>query len=1006
MDSTTTQSPFPPVDRTNAAAVSPPPFQQEARPLISEAVRQPAWLWLSHVVPVTLVLWSSQYTYSIVVGDLSPNERWASLGLAMVLASIVVASAIMALRGQFRRQPLSNAQCYTLLTMSLTVMASGLTFTEYTLPWTLPEWLVARDELLYRSFAMGMLGAFYPMLILSSYPARRHVAVELAKATGVIFLCLGGTYGFLQLCAALFRDIYFTEWQRFLSIGLAMFVGGTVLSCAVIRTTLVSYTSIRRLHPYGQQTFMFIVAIAGPIGGLWLNRHIEFPVDFQAPIVYLLSLVNGIILMLPVVRSLFWHRAIWLAQCVMFPFSAYFFLVFLPWLPLSPFAMIILGSGFLMLVPLVLGLVHGYRIVDGYREEVRDGPKWKPALLGLIAITVLPAGFGLSMYQDRQSLNEALTYIYSPDYRKDTIYKGDLGRLENSLQHLRNMKHGVYLPFISPIYNTVVFHNLVLPDAKIEELQHAFFGDVGLQQTNALLQSESSSWRGGFSSQPPPSDVVLKDVQVNAKPEDAVTTSRLMLVMQNPTDRQSEFVTTIHLPEGVYVSGFGLYIGKDLVPGRIFEKKTALWVYEKIRNVERRDPGILVYKSRTELELRVFPFESKETRQVEIELVHSSSTPTTISIGERNVALNPDASSSASALATCQTPSGSVAVAEGPGLDGFGFKRQPYLHVLIDCSAGARYSPKTLDLALAQARLAFPEAKMARVSAVNYEIRDLVSDPVPLGKLSTDAMYENLLASRGGFLEDRFLKRGLLQAYDLMQKGAAEATLRPQFVIISPQIQSPIREGHLAAFLALVPDARVIYTQKPDASAQYENMTTHEVVAPSQPSSVVLWQWNDHYAVSPVGDRIAATFPGSANPTGAPLLYQAATGKFVPLATSTAISTTSRFADGVRTWAAQDEASLNPSLLQDGAGSLLGLSKKTGILIPDSSYIVVETSSQWRILEEKEKLKLKNKQVFEFEEPVAAAIPEPGAWIALLFVLVLFLARKGKSLFRRQQPAA
>jgi len=888
--------------------------------------------------------------------------------------------------------------------MSLAVMAAGLVFTEYTLPWTLPEWIVGRDELLYRSFALGMLGAFYPLLILSSYPARRHVALELAKAAGVVGLCLGGTFGIAHLFGAFFF-IHLPGWVGVLAFCVTMFAGGTVLSSAIIRATLVAYTSIRRLRPYWQQTFMFMVAVVGPIGGLWLNKEIEFPVDFQAPVVYLLSLVNGIILMLPVVRSIFWHRAIWLAQCVMFPFSAYFFLVFLPWLPLSPFAMIAVGAGFLMLVPLVLGLVHGYRLVDGYREEVRDGPKWKPALLGLIAISVLPAAFGFGMYQDRQSLNEALTYVYSPDYRRDTTYKGDLGSLENSLQHLRNMKHGIYLPFISPIYNTVVFHNLVLPDAKIEELQHAFFGNVDLQQTNALLQtpSRSSFWDGGARGVPP-SDVLLKDVQVTASPEGAATTSHLTLVMQNLTSSQSEFVTTIHIPEGVYVSGFGLYIDKDLVPGRIFEKKTALWVYEKIRAI-RRDPALLVYKSRTELELHVFPFASKETRQVEIELVHPNSAPTPVSIGGKNIELNPSASSSSTVLTTCQTPSGSLAITEGPDLKGFSFQRKPYLHVLIDCSAGTSYSPKILALALAQVQQAFPEAKTARVSAINYEVRDLVSDPVPLDQLHADALHEKLLASRGGFLEDRFLKRGLLQAYDLMQKGGAEATLRPQFVIISPQTQSPIREGHFNAFLAMVPDARVIYIQNPDTSSHYEDIATHDAAVSSQPSDVVLWQWNDRYAVSPAGDRIAATFPGSANVMGTPLLYQAATGKFSQPATAVVASSTSRFADGVRTWAAQDEASLNPSLLQEGAGSLLGLSKKTGILIPDSSYIVVETSSQWRILEEKEKLKLKNKQVFEFEEPVAAAIPEPGAGIALLLVLILFLAKKSKSLVNRQRLA-
>jgi hypothetical protein len=49
--------------------------------------------------------------------------------------------------------------------------------------------------------------------------------------------------------------------------------------------------------------------------------------------------------------------------------------------------------------------------------------------------------------------------------------------------------------------------------------------------------------------------------------------------------------------------------------------------------------------------------------------------------------------------------------------------------------------------------------------------------------------------------------------------------------------------------------------------------------------------------------------------------------------------------------------------------------------------------SQWRMMEEKEKQKLQNKQFFEFEEPVAT--PEPGTWVMLVLgLLLLFLARR------------
>ncbi len=256
--------------------------------------------------------------------------------------------------------------------------------------------------------------------------------------------------------------------------------GGVLVTAAVTRATLIAYTGIRPMHPLVQRCFMFVVACVGPLAGLWLNRGIPFPVDFQSPVVYLLAFLNGIALMLPVVRSIFWHRAIWLAQCVLFPFSAYFFLVFLPWLPMSLFAMIAAGAGFLLLVPLVLGITHAYRLADGFREEVRDGRAWPVALLGIAAVLVLPA-LGLSgAWHDRVALDEALTYLYSPDYRHDITYPGSLPALASALQHLREVKHGIFLPFLTPIYERIVFHGLVLPDAKIDELQAAFFGETAV----------------------------------------------------------------------------------------------------------------------------------------------------------------------------------------------------------------------------------------------------------------------------------------------------------------------------------------------------------------------------------------------------------------------------------------------------------------------------------------------------------------------------------------------
>ena len=759
MDPVTTAPVLPATASPTAKSVQVPAPPAVKRPLISDSLRHPAWLWLASVAPLTLLFLSAQYSYSLVSSDFSPDERWASLGQAAALLALIAIPSAMALRGIRSARVLSPAEAGVTLLVSIAAMVLGLTFTCHTIPWEVPDWMVSRDELLYRAFCLAMPGAFYALLLLSSSPVRRSVRREFGKALLIGNGSVVGTFLFTYMAGRIDYGFQMPEWVGETLIFTLIFAGGSMLSASVIRITLLSYLGVRALPFHRQQGFMFLVAVVGPLCGLWLNAYIPFPNDFQAPVIYILSVANGLLLMLPVVRSIAWHRVIWLAQCVMFPFSAYFFVVFLPWLPASPFALIVIGAGFLILVPLVLGLVHGYRVIDGYREEIRDGKKWKPALAGLAAVLVLPTAIIGNMWQDRETLDQALDYVYAPDYRKDITFPGDLNRLQNSLQHLVDAKHGIYLPFLTPLYNQIVFHNLVLPDAKIERLQQTFFGTAPTTKASFMLRSalEDEPWQPNVI-RPNPA-AVLDDCQVASTAQGAVTTSRLTLVMRNPDDTQSEYVTTIKLPEGVYVSDFGLYMNNDLVPARIVEKKTAMWVYEKISVVENRDPGMLIYKSRNELELHVFPFAAGETRRAVIELVHANTGPLSVSIGDRIVALTGGFAPPSAVITSCATPSGSMALAEG-NLAGFELQRKPYLHVLIDCSKGSSYTADSLSASLREAEAAFPDAATATITAINYEARDIVPGLTPVAQLDAGAIQKDLLPSRGGLLEDRFLKRG------------------------------------------------------------------------------------------------------------------------------------------------------------------------------------------------------------------------------------------------------
>ena len=76
--------------------------------------------------------------------------------------------------------------------------------------------------------------------------------------------------------------------------------------------------------------------------------------------------------------------------------------------------------------------------------------------------------------------------------------------------------------------------------------------------------------------------------------------------------------------------------------------------------------------------------------------------------------------------------------------------------------------------------------------------------------------------------------------------------------------------------------------------------------------------------------------------------------------------------------------------------SIVATSRETGILLPATSYIVVENSAQWKMLQMKEKQKLGSLEALEFMET-----PEPGFWILLAGLLLFGRRQSLVQLFRR-----
>ena len=85
----------------------------------------------------------------------------------------------------------------------------------------------------------------------------------------------------------------------------------------------------------------------------------------------------------------------------------------------------------------------------------------------------------------------------------------------------------------------------------------------------------------------------------------------------NHTDGRLEGVFYFPLPQDASISGFGMWIGDELVEADVVEKQRAREIYETILR-ERRDPGLLEWSGGNIFKARVFPIEPHSEKRIKI----------------------------------------------------------------------------------------------------------------------------------------------------------------------------------------------------------------------------------------------------------------------------------------------------------------------------------------------------------------------------------------------------
>ena len=955
------------------------------------------WVWL---LPQALLLFLNWRAWDLISGEVHDSGRTIALTVFGMQIVLWLGGAALLAALQLRKKTIPRLAGGALLISSAIYLAFVLLKAGDAIPASVQQWMLPSEQWMFNQFALVGAGALYGAFRLLC-PDRES---DFASGGFVTIIALASPFALILLVmgTAMSGAILHIGWEYLQFLFVPLYLAASMLAVGgVLRICISAYVAARSSSPKALAMLTFVIALALPLGGLALNFKIPFPADFQSPAIYILAILNGIVLTLPNFSHPSLRRAILLAQCATFPFTVYFFAVFLPVLPLMPLAAICLAAGLLTCVPSALFLLHGCRILDGLRTEIRLGSRWLAPALAIGAVALGPVLITAKILRDRVTLTAALDYLQYPDYSRPATFTGHRPDLRSALLSLRDFKEGRYLPFYSEFYNWLAFDNLLLPDQKIADTWRTFFGDeMPKPDPNRMdipfLRGERGAGNreilGSTEGPRPPAGAITQSLRTTATAAPGEVRATAMLGVTNPTGRTTEYRALVHLPAGVWITGMRLTIGTERVPARLFEERTALWVYNKITEVRAvpRDPAILRYVGPETAELRVYPVEPRAARFVEIDFTYPDNLSPSITIDDRRLDLPPAAQTTALVSGTTAWVPPSAVAAIAP------IRRIPQPQLLVDVSKSSlfRDSPAALRDAIRKALDAFPAAKTARILFANFDTRDFrdgAAIPVEeLRNIDPALILGEAGAFEGGFREAFAIKSALARR----QSADPESVLRefPAAVALRGAKAAAVATGadQLAPFARYAPDQPAWWSLDPADNAPKIHPLDPEAPPAGAIASVHVFKVGEgRFAVA--ADRTGLLVSWNKESPNALAVFDPAKNSFVPVPAATNAGT--NVAAGASVWALALQRIYQPSAAGgESLAALVDIARKTGVLVPSTALMVVENTAQWKMLDRTEQKTLKAHEALALTE--TSNTPEPGVIVLLILAGAALLIRQ------------
>lgn len=933
----------------------------------------PKWILAINTIPIVILFLICSGTYSII-HTLLPEESieiWKQFAIA--LAVIWQATFIFGVVRLSQKKSLDMWYALFVFITHIPFLFLYIGFSEDIVPFSIPGWMVSNDFEIYPyAFLMPSLLHALLVLVVSLTPneTNRNPWFELLMCLGIPF----GFYLVFMVVSPFLNHSYTNKWMDFLGMIFSVIL---TISFLFFFTRGIFILYKNKLADWkGNQIFWKVpVGILMPVGGLLLNAELnDIFGDFSAPIFYVLAVVNGILFCLPEASQKGLRLLQFLARAVFFPYIIYFFFVFIPYLPLSVFAIILVGTGFLMLTPLLLFVLQSKMLAEDFSYLAQSIHKNKLILLLLACFTVFPLSITLMYQSDRSTLFEALDYIYESELKapKKGIDQASLARVLKRIRNNQNDRRDRGMnftkrdtPFLTTYYNWLVLDNLNISAQKLERMEMIFLG-------------ESQQIRNGWVrwNRPNSEGVLLTDAKVVSDYDatEDVWRSTIELELTNTDSFQalSEYNTIITLPTGTWISDYYLWIGDRKEKGILAEKKAATWIYNQISRTSR-DPGILYYLDDDEVAFKVYPFTTNQVRTTGFELIHKE--PVEVEIDGQRLQLG-NLEEQKPLMNIDEVANGNVIYVPKSVKEKLPkVIRKPYLHLIVDYS---RNQKDELLNVLEEFRKQWDfeadglEGTTVITVANTYaHCYNMETDWATLGKE---------MKPQGGFYLERAIKQDLLHQLENPSDGY------PVYVVLSDNIDQAIWTKDLAQFAKLHPEVSDFYHFEKDSLARYsfDNRADWDKISISELTSS-----QEVYA-----------YPNKTNPIAfLPIDGQASVVlKNTNLDFSEADLKANSWESALYLQGLTWSSLLHPEQGTQRWRELVKASFMTQIMTPVTSFIALEDEAQKAMLKKKQEEALSGKKSLDLEDEEIERMSEPAWWLIAGFLILFWLIKNRKKL--------